>query len=74
MREIARQGEGDAAIRGVLSRLRAYSLTDGGEDWAMSLHLDMPPKSRRKWVEENGMYLFSTRKEEWGRNRAKLNI
>ena len=38
----------------------------------MSLHLDKLPKGQQKWVEGNGLYLFSTRKEEWGRSRGNL--
>ena len=38
----------------------------------MSLQLDKLPKGKRKWVEEHGLYLFSTHKEEWSRNRGKL--
>ena len=67
-----RLGERDEALRGVLARLRTYSLTDGGADWLMSLQLDKLPKGQQKWVEENGLYLFSTHKEEWARNRETL--
>ena len=40
----------------------------------MSLHLDIPPEGQKKWVEENGMYLFATRTEEWARNTEKLRL
>ena len=71
LREIARQGEGDGAPRGVPTRLRTYSLTDGSADWLLSRQLDTLPKGQQKWVEENDLYLFSTHKEEWARNREK---
>ena len=71
MREIARRGEGDEALRGVLTRLLTYSLTDEDADWMMYLQLDNLPKGQQKWVEENGLYLFSTHKEEWGGGTGK---
>ena len=72
LREILRQGEGDATTRGALARLWTYRLTDGCADWLMSLQLDKLPKGKQKWVEENGLYLFSTHKEEWAWNMQKL--
>ena len=74
MREIARQGEGGEALRGVLARLRTYIITDGDSDWMMSLQPDKPPKNHQKWVEGDGLYLFSTHEEEESdRNRESLD-
>ena len=38
----------------------------------MSLQLDKLPKGQQKWVEGNGLYLFSTHKGKWARGRGKL--
>ena len=71
---MARKGEGDGGLRGVLARLRRYSLTEGEVAWAISPQLDKLPNGRQKWVAANGAYLFSTNKEDWARNREKLRL
>ena len=38
--EIARQGPGDERLRGVLTRLRTYSLTEEDGGWPTSLQID----------------------------------
>ena len=70
--EIARQGPGDERLRGVLTRLRTYSLTEEDADWMMSLQVDKIHPELRRWVEDKGLYLFSTHKEEWRWNKQKL--
>ena len=65
-----RQGERDDDLRGVLTRLRTYSLTGGDSDWLMSLQLGKLPNGQQKWVEGDGLYLFSTHKEEWAWGRG----
>ena len=72
LREIARQGEGGETLRGVLTRLRTYSHTEAGADWLMSFQIDKLTKGKQEWVEEGGLYIFPTHKEEWARNREKL--
>ena len=57
--EIARQGPGDECLRGVLTRLRTYSLKEEDADWAMSLQVDKIRPDLREWVADNGLYLFS---------------
>ena len=49
--EIERQGAGDEDLRGVLTRLRAYSLTEGAADWMMALQLGKFPKGQKDWVD-----------------------
>ena len=70
--EIVRQGEGDGMLRGVLTRLRIYSLTEEDADWLMSLQLDKLHPLQRAWVEEKALYLFPTHSEEWLWNKEKL--
>ena len=70
--EIARHGAGDEAPLGVLTRLRTYSLKAGDADWLNSLQMEKLPTGQKDWVEENGLYLIGTHKEEWGWNREKL--
>ena len=55
--EIMRQGEGDEALRGVLTRLRTYSLTEEDADWLMSLQVDKIRTELREWVADKGIYL-----------------
>ena len=48
LRDIARQGQCDGRLRGVLTRIRTYSLTEGDAVWMMSLHLDKSPTGEQK--------------------------
>ena len=64
-------GPGDVRLRGVLTRLRAGSLTEESADWLMSLQVDKIPPNLCERVAAKGMYLFSTHKEEWRRNKQK---
>ena len=59
-------------IRGVLTRLRIYSLTEDDADWHMSLHVDRLTRAHRVWVGGKAMYLLPTQNEEWARSKAKL--
>ena len=69
MREIVRKRDGGATLRGVLARLRTYSLTDGSADWLMSRQIDKPPKAQGKWVDGGGVVCISpllTKRSVWG--------
>ena len=72
--KIARQGEGDERIRGVLTRLRTYGLTDGDAGWIMDLQIDKLRPKRRDRVTENCLYLFSTHNEDWAWNKERLRV
>ena len=63
LRDIVRLWKGDGRLRGVLPRLRTYSLTEGEAEWAMSTQLDKLPMGLQKWVAGKGLYLFATHKE-----------
>ena len=71
LEEIVRQGEAGEQPRGVLTRLRTYSLTADDADWLILLQVDKLPNAHRGRVGEKAMYLFSTHNEE--RARGKKN-
>ena len=68
--QLTRQGPEGARLRDVLGRMRTYSLAKEDADWLLAFQADKQP--HRAWIEENGLYLFSTHAEEWVRNKAKV--
>ena len=68
--EMMRQSSEDAQLRGLLTRMRTYDATKEDLDWLMSLQVDKQPN--KAWIEDSGLYLFSTHKEEQERNHSKL--
>ena len=67
-----RQGEGEERQMGVSTRLRTYSLTEGGADWFASLQVGRIRALHMAWVGGKALFLFSARKEEWLRGKEKL--